>query len=127
MSALVLDAGAFIAVERNDRAMLARLRVAHASGLALRTTGIVVAEVWRGQGGRQANLARLLAAIDVRSVDTSLGKQAGTLLAAAGTDDPVDATVIAVAAGGDRIVTSDPVDIRRLVEASGRAVLVIPL
>jgi hypothetical protein len=47
VSALILDAGALIAVDRDDPSMIARLRVAHSAGLELRTTGIVVAEVWR--------------------------------------------------------------------------------
>jgi hypothetical protein len=66
VSALILDAGALIAVDRDDRAMIARLRVAHSLGLELRTTGIVVAEVWRDGSGRQSNLARLLKSVDVR-------------------------------------------------------------
>jgi hypothetical protein len=60
-----------------------------------------------------------------RAVDIELARQAGVLLGRAGTGDPVDATVVAVASVGDRIITSDPHDIGRLVSASGRAVLVI--
>jgi hypothetical protein len=41
-SAFVLDAGAFVAVERNDRAMLARLRVAQQQGVELRTNAMVL-------------------------------------------------------------------------------------
>jgi hypothetical protein len=37
VSALVLDAGAFIAIDRNDRSMIARLRVARVHGYELRT------------------------------------------------------------------------------------------
>lgn len=58
MSALVLDAGALIAVDRDDRAMLARLRAAERHGLELRTNAMVVAQVWRDSQGRQAGLAR---------------------------------------------------------------------
>jgi hypothetical protein len=47
MSALVLDAGAFAAVDRGDRAMVARLRAAERSGIELRSNGVVVAQVWR--------------------------------------------------------------------------------
>ena len=60
MSGLVLDAGAFVAVDRADRTMIARLRAAQRDGLELRTTGIVIAQVWRDPGGRQAILAQLL-------------------------------------------------------------------
>jgi hypothetical protein len=126
VSALVLDAGALIAADRDDRATMARLRVAQTSGIELRTIGVVIAQVWRDPTGRQANLGRLLRSVDVRAVDLQLGREAGVLLGRAGTGDPVDATVVAVATVGDRIVTSDPHDIGRLVSASGRAVLVIP-
>ena len=69
MSALVLDAGALLAVDRNDRAMIARLAAAVRHDLQLRTNAMVVAQVWRDQHGRQAVLARLLRAIrSVRSM-----------------------------------------------------------
>ena len=54
MSALVLDAGAFVAVERGDRRVAAMLRMAERSGLELRSNGAVLAQVWRAPGGRQA-------------------------------------------------------------------------
>ena len=125
MSALVLDAGALIAVDRGDRAMVARLRVAEREGLELRTTGVVVTQVWRDPGGRQATLARLLKAVDIKPVDDRLGRAAGVLLGRAGTEDAVDASVVAVSATGDRIVTSDAADIRRLVIASERSIVVV--
>lgn len=122
----MLDAGAFLAVEHGDRAMMARLRAAERRGLELRSTGAVVAQVWRDPSGRQAALARLLRAVDVRAVDRRLGQDAGVLLGRAGSSDAVDATVVAIAAAGDRIVTSDPADLRALVSAAGRPVLVVP-
>lgn len=125
MSALVLDAGAFIAVDRDDRAMVARLAAARRAGLGLRSTGAVVAQVWRGTGGRQANLARLLKAVHVVAVDEHVGKVAGILLGRAGSTDAVDASVVTVAAAGDRIVTSDTADINRLVAAAGLPILVV--
>lgn len=125
MSALVLDAGALIAVDRDDRAMVARLRAAQQAGLELRSTGVVITQVWRDPAGRQANLARLLKSVDVRAVDDHLGKQAGVLLGRAGMDDAVDASVVAVAATGDRILTGDVGDIGPLADASGRSILVV--
>ena len=119
MSALVLDAGAFLAVERNDRTMAARLRAARKQHVDLRTTAVVLGQVWRDPQGRQARLARLLRAVDVRPVDEQMGRRAGVLLARAGTSDPIDATVVLVAESGDRILTSDPSDIQHLVAASG--------
>ena len=125
MSALVLDAGAFVAVDRADRAMIARLRAAQRDGLELRTTGIVIAQIWRDPGGRQAILAQLLKSVDVQAVDQRLGRDAGVLLGRAGKQDAVDASVVAIAATGDRILTSDPNDIRPLVVATKRSILVV--
>jgi predicted nucleic acid-binding protein len=125
VTALVLDAGAFIAVDRDDRAIIARLRVAATAGIALRTTGVIVAEVWREPGSRRANIARLLKAVEIQPVDERLGREAGVLLGRAGTDQAPDATIVAVAVAGDRILTSDRGDIERLVTASGRPILVV--
>ncbi|MGH3427967.1 MAG: hypothetical protein ACRDRI_07870 [Pseudonocardiaceae bacterium] len=125
MSALVLDAGAFVAVERDDRALIARLRVAQRHGVELRSSAIVVAQVWRDAQGRQARLARLLRSVDVRPVDDEAGRAAGVLVGRAGTQDPIDGTLVLIARSGDRILTSDPQDIQRLVSAAGRPVPVI--
>lgn len=126
MSALVLDAGAFVGADRGDRAMMARLRVAQQSGVELRSTGIVIAQVWRDPAGRQANLARILKSVDVKAVDEHVGKEAGVLMGRAGTKDAVDASVVAVSGAGDRILTGDADDIGALIEASGRSILVVP-
>lgn len=125
MSSVILDAGALLAVDRGDRAMIARLQVAQRAGLELRSNAMVVAQVWRDRRGRQVSLARLLRAVDVRAVNPGDGRDAGSLLADAGTADAIDATVVLLAAPGDRILTSDPRDLTRLVEAAGnRAVIV---
>jgi hypothetical protein len=121
---LALDAGALLAWDRRDRAVAARLEAARRRGLDLRTTAIVLAQVWR-DGARQANLARLLKGTEVVAVDERLGREAGALLARSGTDDPIDATVVIVAAPGDRVLTSDPGDIRLLADARNRTLMVI--
>jgi predicted nucleic acid-binding protein len=121
-----LDAGAFIAVDRNDRSMMARLRVAQVHGHELRTSAIVIAQIWRSAGGKQAGVAKLLRAVDVLPVDEKMGRDAGTLLAKARTDDPIDATVVLVAHSGDRILTSDPDDIGHLASSSGKKVAIVP-
>jgi len=125
VSALVLDAGALVAVDRGDRAMIARLRAAQRQGMDLRTNAMVVAQVWRGSHGRQAQLAGLLRAVDVRAVSPQDGRQAGALLGKAGTSDPIDATVVLLASPGARIVTSDPGDLARLASAAGNQSAVI--
>ena len=125
MSALVLDASAFVAVDRGDRAMMARLRVAHANHLDLRTSAIVLGQVWRDPDGRQARLARLLNGVDVRSVDERTRGRAGVLVGRAGTADPIDATVVLAAEHGDRLLTSDPDDIRRLLGRAGTRATIV--
>ncbi|MGH2880156.1 MAG: hypothetical protein ACRDK4_11200 [Solirubrobacteraceae bacterium] len=125
MTALILDAGALIAADRDDRELLAKLRMAEQSGFQLRSTGVVIAETWRDGGGRQARLARLLKAVDVVAVDEALGRLAGQLLGKSKTSDPADATVVAIGETGDRILTSDAGDMRRLVKASRRAIHVV--
>jgi hypothetical protein len=125
VSALILDAGALVAVDRDERAMMARLRASQRHGLELRTNAMVVAQVWRDRHGRQVNLVRLLQAVDVRAVSRRDGREAGELLAAAGTADPVDATVVLLAAPGDRILTSDPDDVARLAAAAANRAIVV--
>ena len=105
--------------------MIARLRIAQQHGVELRTSAIVIAQVWRDPEGRQAELAHLLHAVDVRPVNEPLGRAAGILIAAAGTSDPIDATVVLVAADGDRILTSDPRDLKRLAASARKSVAII--
>jgi len=125
VSALILDAGALLAVDRDDRSVIARLRVAQRSGLDLRSNAMVAAQVWRDRRGRQVSLAHLLRAVDVRSVSASDGRAAGALLGDAGMSDAVDATVVLLAEPGDRIMTSDPADITRLADAARSRAIVI--
>ena len=125
MSALILDAGALVGIDRNNPVVLHLLRRAQQEGLELRTNPMVVAQVWRDRQGRQANLARLLQAVDVRPVRDQEGREAGVLLGRTGSADPIDATVALLANPGDRILTSDPAGLTKLAEAAGcRAVVV---
>ncbi len=87
---------------------------------------MVVAQVWRDPRGRQVRLARLLRGVDVCPVDDAAGRAAGVLIGRAGTQDPIDATLVLVARAGDRILTSDPQDIQRLASVAGTSVVVIP-
>jgi hypothetical protein len=125
VSALILDAGALVAVERDDRATIVRLQAARKHGLELRSNAMVVAQVWRDPRGRQVSLARLLRAVDVRGVSQSDGRDAGVLLSAAGTNDPIDATVVLLAQPGDRILTGDPGDLTRLAATAGNRPLIV--
>lgn len=47
MNALVLDAGALAAIDRDDRTMLDKVRVATENGQEVRTNAMALAQVWR--------------------------------------------------------------------------------
>lgn len=119
---LVLDSGALVALERNDRAMWRRMKTALAAGEMPVSHGGVVGQVWRGRGPREALLAKALAGVDVRPLDDGLGRAAGVLLARARMSDVIDAAVVVLADDGDQVLTSDPEDLRVLAAASGRPV-----
>lgn len=122
--ALTLDAGALIAVDRGDRAVHALLKHETHGGHVTTVPAPVVGQVWR-DGARQARLARLLRGCRVEPTTERDARAAGELLGAAGQSDVVDALVVLVAArSGDEIVTSDPTDLRSLVEAQARPVTV---
>lgn len=116
---LVLDAGALIAVERADREVIALLKQELQAGRAPITHGGVIGQVWRGGTGRQANLARLLPAVEIAALDEALGRRAGLLLGRSGASDVVDAALVLLAMDGDEVLTSDPDDLRALAEAAG--------
>jgi hypothetical protein len=122
---LILDSGAFVALERNDRAMWRRLKAAQLAGDPPQTHGGVVAQVWRGDAGRQALLAKSLQAVETVALGQTVGRTAGVLLARSGLADAIDAAVAALADHDDQIVTSDTADLAALVAASGLRVDVI--
>ncbi len=66
----VLDAGALVAIDKGDRSVGAMLRVLQRNGVPVVTGGGVVAQVWR-DGGRQANLARILSGVDIDALGES--------------------------------------------------------
>ncbi len=115
---LLLDAGAFMAVERGDRDVVALLKGERLAQRPPLSHGGVVAQIWRGGSGRQAEVARLLRGVDVRALDEGLGKAAGVLLGRSGAGDAVDAALVCLAGDGDDILTSDPEDLRALAEAA---------
>ena len=124
---LILDAGAFIAAERENREVLARVKHERRLGRTPLTNGGVVAQVWRGGHGKQALLAQLLASTEIAPVDDRLGKLAGMLLAWTGGSDAIDASVVCLARDGDDILTSDPGDLVDLARTAGVHVEVIPV
>ena len=125
MSALILDAGALVGADRNDREVVAELRRAQQAGLELRTSPMVVAQAWRDRRGRQVRLARLLQAVKILPIHDEDGREAGILMGQAGTSDPIDATVVLLADPGDRILTSDPGDLTALANAAKNQALIV--
>lgn len=113
---VVLDAGALIAFERNDKRVrtLIELSVAHRG--ALHAPASVIAQVWR-DGRRQARVARLIGSgvVDVQVLDLEDAQATGVLCGGSKTKDIVDAHVVLVARReGAIVVTSDPDDLRRI-------------
>jgi hypothetical protein len=113
---VVLDAGAFIAFERNDKRVrtLIELSVAHRG--ALHAPASVVAQVWR-DGRRQARIARLIGsgAVNIQALDLEDAQATGVLCGRSTTKNIVDAHVVLVARReGAIVVTSDPDDLRRI-------------
>jgi predicted nucleic acid-binding protein len=111
--ALVLDAGALIAIERRDRATIARLVRAHEEAEPVVTTAVVVAQVIRKRA-RQVTLERVLAGVEEFSFDSEVALRVGQLLSSSGTSDVVDAAVALLASPGDEVLTSDVSDLRLL-------------
>jgi hypothetical protein len=113
---LTLDAGALIAFERNDRAVVAILTRARQRDLRLVAPAGVVGQVWR-DGSRQARLARLLGSdqVEVVPLDDARARAAGQLCGVAGTRDVIDASVVLCARElGHGVLTSDVEDLQRL-------------
>jgi hypothetical protein len=116
MKGLTLDAGALIAIDRNDRRVVTLVRRALTVGKQLAVPAGVIGQVWR-DGTRQARLARLLAspAIEIEVLDSRRARAAGQLCGARGSSDVIDASVALCArARGHAVVTSHPGDLARL-------------
>ncbi len=129
MTALVLDAGALIALDRNDRGVWAMLRVAADDASTVHVPAAAIAQAWR-DGRRKALLSRALAHCDEVPLDGVVARAAGLLCGRAGTADVIDASVALTASGVARheavaIATSDPDDMRRLVSVLDVAARVV--
>jgi hypothetical protein len=120
----VLDAGALAAVDRRDRVVGAQLCVLQQLGTPLRASAAVVGQVWR-DGRKQVNLARVLAGVGIEPMGKDDSKQIGELLGRAGSADVVDAHVALPVA--EVVLTSDPGDIRSLLQARGVPARVRPV
>lgn len=114
--AVVLDAGALVAFERNDRRVRRLIELAIEHGRRLHVPAGVVGQVWR-DGARQVRLVRLVSSdvLFVCPLDLAEARAAGALCGVTGTSDVIDASVALLARRhGASVVTSDPDDLRRL-------------
>jgi hypothetical protein len=124
---LILDAGAFVAVERADRQIFALIKHELQGGRVPLTHGGVIGQVWRGGSGRQSRLAALLPALEITALDASLGRRTGVLLGRTRTADVIDAALVLLAADGDMLLTSDPRDLTALAASAGLDIDVVAI
>ena len=124
MSAVLYDAAVLVAADRSERRVWAEHKARLEFGLIPFVPTAVVAQVSRS--ARQAQLRRFLTGCVVVPLGESEAHEAGRLLGMTRTADVVDAVVVTTALSQNAmILTSDPVDIRRLVRASGREIGVV--
>ena len=113
---ITLDAGALIALDRGDKRLIALLNRALAQRLKIRVPSGAVGQAWR-DGRVQVTLARFLRIdeVEIIPLDEQLARACGELCGATDTADIIDASVVILARERrDRIVTSDPHDLRHL-------------
>jgi hypothetical protein len=111
-----LDAGALIAIDRDDRRVARFLKRAREEELEIVVPAGVVGQVWR-DGRRQAQLAKLLGGrtVQIEPLDHYRARAAGQLCGACGTDDVIDASVVLCARmRKHQILTGDVDDLLRL-------------
>ena len=116
MNGIVFDAGGLIALERNDRRVFSLLAAALEDGNRIVVPATALAQVIRNPA-RQVRLWRMLQyeKTEVTPLDGLHAQAVGALLAKSGTSDIADAHVVVCARRrGHAVVTSDPLDLRRL-------------
>lgn len=112
---VVLDSGALIAFERNDRRVRRLVELALEHDQILHVPAGVVAQVWR-DGARQVRLVRLIGSgtLAIQSLDLDEARAVGVMCGSTGTGDVVDASVALLARRHRAlVVTSDPDDLAR--------------
>jgi len=126
MSSIVYDAAVLVAADRNERRAWAEHKARLEFGVIPLVPAPVVAQVSRSP--QQAQLRRFLTGCLIVPLGESEAHEAGRLLGKARTADVVDALVVTIALRQKAsILTGDPDDIRRLVKASGREIVVLPV
>ncbi len=125
MSGAVLDTGALIAFDHNDRRVAAIVARAVEHRDPLVVPAGVVAQAWR-DGRTQVRLARLLGSplCEVIPLDDLAARSVGQVCGVSGVADVVDTSVVLTSRQrGLRIITTDADDLRRI----DRRVDVVPI
>jgi hypothetical protein len=116
VSGVTLDAGGLIAMDRNDRRVLALIARASEIGARITVPATALAQAIRNPA-RQARLSRLVrqSGTDLIALNGPDATAVGLLLARTATADIVDAHVIVCARRARQaVVTSDAADLRQI-------------
>jgi hypothetical protein len=116
VNGIVFDAGGLIALERNDRRVLLTLNAALEEDGRIIVPATALAQVIRNPA-RQVRLWRMIQfeRTEVVPLDGSHAQAVGALLGQTATTDITDAHVVICAQiAGYAVVTSDPLDLKRL-------------
>jgi predicted nucleic acid-binding protein len=126
MTPVVYDTGVLVAADRNVRAIWADHRVRLEAGIIPIVPAPVVAQASRSPA--QVQLRRLLRGCEILPLTEHQAHAVGALLGRAATRDIVDAVVAQTAADLHAdVITGDPADIRRLLQAADATSQVIDI
>lgn len=116
MNGITFDAGGLIALERNDRRVISIIATALEDSARIIVPATVLAQVIRNPA-KQVRLWRVIQyeKTEVIALDGWHAQAVGALLAQTRTSDITDAHVVICAQrAGSAVITSDPLDLRRL-------------
>ncbi|HWB73270.1 MAG TPA: PIN domain-containing protein [Egibacteraceae bacterium] len=120
----VLDSGVLSAWAAGDRRIIAGLEAVRRAGGYVVVPTVVVAESTTGVPGRDASVNRRVKGTVLDVCDERRARRAGALRYASGAAADISVVDAVVAATGEdlgaRVLTDDPIDLRRLATASGR-------
>jgi len=125
VSGITFDTGGLIALDRNDRRVLALVARAAERRMRITIPATALAQAIRSPA-RQARLSRLIrqASTNLVALDGPDATAVGLLLARTGTADIADAHVaICAQRAAQAVITSDPADLHRI--APGLRLIVV--
>jgi hypothetical protein len=123
MNSVVYHAAVLVAADRNERRIWAEHKARLEFGVIPSVPAVVVAQVSRSP--QQAQLRRFLTGCAIVSLDESGAHEAGRLLGKTRTADVVDAVVVTTAVRLKALIlTGDEHDLKLLVAASGRSLVI---